>query len=258
MDINGVVEAPGRIAMVDDPTGESYDRMAAEVADSRGGWASPWGDNPLQEHYSWPATRDRLPVLDDRRVLDAGCGIGDHVPWLVEAGATVVGVDASVEAVDRARDRFDDRATFRRADLGEPLPSDGGAFDVVCSHLVLDHVADLRTAFAEFHRVLAPGGVLVFTVIHPIQYYLDYDAVERYYDETAVEVAWPDAPVTSYYRPVGDLLDDLLAADFRLDAVAEPEPPAEYLDHARDRWNVDERPQILCVRARRPDREGFN
>lgn len=235
--------------MTGDRTEESYDRMAAEAEDRRDSWASPWGDNPLQAHYSWPATRDRLPPLDGRRVLDAGCGVGDHVPWLLDRGATVVGVDASVEAVERARDRFGDRATFEPADLSEPLAFEDGAFDVVCSHLVLDHVAALRTAFAEFHRVLAPGGALVFTVIHPMQYYLDYDAVGRYYDETPVEVAWPDAPVTSYHRPLGDLLDDLLAADFRLDAVAEPEPPEAYLEHARDRWNVDERPQILCVRA---------
>jgi len=227
--------------------------MADETQERRGGWASPWGDNPLQEHYSWPATRARLPDLEGRRVLDAGCGVGDHVPWLLDAGATVVGVDASAEPVDRARDRFGDPATFQRADLGESLPFDDGAFDVVLSHLVLDHVADLGTAFGEFHRVLAPDGVLVFTVIHPMQYYLDYDAVERYYDETPVEVAWPDAPVTSYHRPVGDVVDDLLAAGFRLDALDEPEPPAEYLDHARERWNVDERPQILCVRARRSD-----
>lgn len=238
--------------MDDPPRDESYDRMAAEAAD-RGGWASPWGGNPLQEYYSWPATRDRLPPLDGRRVLDAGCGVGDHVPWLLEAGATVVGIDASGEAVDRARERFGDRASFEPADLNEPLAFEDGAFDVVCSHLVLDHVADLRTAFTGFHRVLAPGGVLVFTTIHPMQYYLDYEAVERYYDETPVEVAWPDAPVTSYHRPIGDLLDDLLASGFRLATVAEPEPPAEYLDHARDRWNVGEQPQILCVRARRPD-----
>jgi SAM-dependent methyltransferase len=38
------------------------------------------------------------------------------------------------------------------------------SFDVVTSTEVLEHVPDDRRAFAELHRVLRPGGVLVFTV----------------------------------------------------------------------------------------------
>jgi SAM-dependent methyltransferase len=39
-----------------------------------------------------------------------------------------------------------------------------GAFDIVTSTEVFEHVPDDRRAFAELHRVLRPGGVLVFTV----------------------------------------------------------------------------------------------
>ncbi|NHN47243.1 methyltransferase domain-containing protein [Halostella sp. JP-L12] len=236
----------------DDARGETargYDALAERDGD---GWESPWHDNPLQRHYSWPATKAMLPELADRRVLDAGCGVGDHVEWLLDRGATVVGVDASEAAVDRARSRFDDAAAaaFRRADLTEPLAFDGGAFDVVLSHLVLDHVAELRPVFEEFRRVLSDGGALVFAVVHPMQYYEEYDAVETYYDAAAVEVGWDDATVTSHHRPVGEILNALVGAGFRLDEVAEPRPREEYLDHAPERWSPAERPQILCVRAR--------
>jgi len=44
----------------------------------------------------------------------------------------------------------------------EKLPFEDGAFDLVIGHAILHHIPDLATAFAEFHRVLAPGGILIF------------------------------------------------------------------------------------------------
>ena len=44
----------------------------------------------------------------------------------------------------------------------ERLPFADGSFDLVFGHAVLHHVPDLETAFAEFHRVLRPGGVVAF------------------------------------------------------------------------------------------------
>jgi ubiquinone/menaquinone biosynthesis C-methylase UbiE len=48
-----------------------------------------------------------------------------------------------------------------RADA-ESLPFDDGSFDVVLGHAVLHHLPDLDRAFAEFRRVLVPGGRILF------------------------------------------------------------------------------------------------
>jgi SAM-dependent methyltransferase len=48
-----------------------------------------------------------------------------------------------------------------RADA-ESLPFAAGSFDLVLGHAVLHHLPDLRRAFAEFHRVLRPGGRIIF------------------------------------------------------------------------------------------------
>jgi SAM-dependent methyltransferase len=48
-----------------------------------------------------------------------------------------------------------------RADA-ESLPFPDGSFDLVLGHAVLHHLPDLERAFAEFHRVLVPGGRLAF------------------------------------------------------------------------------------------------
>jgi ubiquinone/menaquinone biosynthesis C-methylase UbiE len=44
----------------------------------------------------------------------------------------------------------------------ESLPFEDGSFDLVLGHAVLHHIPDLPAAFAEFARVLAPGGVVTF------------------------------------------------------------------------------------------------
>jgi SAM-dependent methyltransferase len=48
-----------------------------------------------------------------------------------------------------------------RADA-ESLPFADESFDLVLGHAVLHHLPNLDRAFAEFHRVLAPGGRIVF------------------------------------------------------------------------------------------------
>ena len=44
----------------------------------------------------------------------------------------------------------------------ERLPFEDESFDLVFGHAVLHHIPDLARGFAEFHRVLRPGGTLVF------------------------------------------------------------------------------------------------
>ena len=44
----------------------------------------------------------------------------------------------------------------------EQLPFEDESFDLVLGHAVLHHIPDLDRAFAEFHRVLRPGGLVIF------------------------------------------------------------------------------------------------
>jgi SAM-dependent methyltransferase len=48
-----------------------------------------------------------------------------------------------------------------RADA-QSLPFTDESFDLVLGHAVLHHLPNLHAAFDEFHRVLAPGGMIVF------------------------------------------------------------------------------------------------
>jgi ubiquinone/menaquinone biosynthesis C-methylase UbiE len=93
-------------------------------------------------------------------VLDAGCGAG--VPVMRElAGAEmrVVGIDLSSTQLELARSRVP-AADLAHADLIS-LPFRDRSFDALVSFYAVIHVprAYHRAVFAEFRRVLRPGGI---------------------------------------------------------------------------------------------------
>ena len=109
--------------------------------------------------------RKPLPELN---VLDWGCGKG-HVSFLLqERGARVVSCDHFAEGGTDDDSAFGQRTPIiRRAGisvdrLDDPieLPYTDGAFDVVLSFGVLEHVPKDLESLKELRRVLRPGGLL--------------------------------------------------------------------------------------------------
>ncbi len=97
-----------------------------------------------------------------RSVLVDGCGVGAYVERLIPHAGRVTGLDIETTRVCEARERL--ARTGLKADFlggaGESLPFPDGAFDLVLSHEVLEHVQDDRAAVSEIVRVLRPGGRL--------------------------------------------------------------------------------------------------
>lgn len=97
----------------------------------------------------------------DGPVLDAGCGPGRLTGHLADLGLKVGGLDLSPEMITVARETHPllEFAVGSVLDLDLPDDSLGGI--VAWYSLIHMPPADLPRAFAEFHRVLAPGGHLV-------------------------------------------------------------------------------------------------
>ena len=93
-------------------------------------------------------------------ILDVGCGPG-HVASYLESRCTAVeGVDLSPEMVAQAIATHP-TITFRIGDMFA-LPCETGAFGGIVAFYAIVHLqaAELVAPFVEFHRVLAPGGLV--------------------------------------------------------------------------------------------------
>jgi SAM-dependent methyltransferase len=100
------------------------------------------------------------------RSLEVGAGTGYFSLNLLRAGivrdATCTDISPGmVRTLSANADRLGLSVKSLRADA-ESLPFAGESFDLVLGHAVLHHLPDLERAFSEFHRVLKPGGLIVF------------------------------------------------------------------------------------------------
>lgn len=124
-------------------------------------------NNAWNAYYERPAILSLAGDVAGLWVLDAGCGGGAHASALVDGGAILTGVDASVGLLGIAQRRLNGRARLLLADLNQPLPFLDGSFDLIISSLVMHYLPDWSRPLSEFRRVLSNGGRLVFSTHHP-------------------------------------------------------------------------------------------
>jgi arsenite methyltransferase len=141
------------------------DRWAEWLAERRFG-----GDEATRERFlsNLGATRDvvldRADLGAGEDVLDVGCGEGLIAFGAFERGAgTVIFNDISSDLLDFCREAATDLGVLDRCRFvqapAEALDSIGDeTVDVVTTRSVLIYVQDKAAAFAEFERVLRPGG----------------------------------------------------------------------------------------------------
>lgn len=115
---------------------------------------------------------DRLDAirLAPAQVLDLGTGTGHVARALLKRyrGARVYALDIAEGMLGEARRRSGwwRRPRFICGDI-ERLPFADHSADLLLSNLTLQWCNDLDATFAEFRRVLRPGGALLFTTFGP-------------------------------------------------------------------------------------------
>lgn len=224
-----------------DAMGRHYQERAAESA--------------YNAHYDRPAVLAALGAVRGLRVLDAACGPGLYTQELLARGAMVMAFDASPVMVDLARARIADQAQIDLAVLGQPLPYPDGAFDSIVCALAIHYAEDRAVAFAEFRRVLRPGGALVVSTQHPTTDWLRKGG--SYFDVKLETDVWRtesgDQPVRFWREPLSVLCGHATGAGFLIEKVIEPLPA----DTMRERYPEDYRkltaePGFLILRLGKP------
>ena len=143
-----------------------YHDVAAESYDSK--WGIDFGEVGQGQVVGKLRKLLGAAALDRgfERSLEVGAGTGYFSLNLLRAGivreATCTDISPGmVRTLAANAERLGLTVKSRRADA-ESLPFGAAGFDLVLGHAVLHHLPDLERAFSEFHRVLKPGGRIVF------------------------------------------------------------------------------------------------
>lgn len=150
-----------------DVTAPSYDTINA------------WMSLRTGEGYRLDALR-RAGVGPGQKTLDIATGTGvlaAHAALLVGPHGSVIAIDPSLPMLREAGRRG---GFHRVGGVAEALPLPDRGLDFISMGYALRHVADLRLTFAEFFRVLRPGGRLLILEIVPPPSRLGYGLTKFY------------------------------------------------------------------------------
>lgn len=117
----------------------------------------------------WRACISMLALPPSAHVLEVGSGSGGPAVYLARtSGCRITGLDVNAHGVANARalaraQGVDDRAEFRVLDARGPLPFGGDTFDAVIANDAMCHLANRSAVLREWHRVVRPGGRVLFT-----------------------------------------------------------------------------------------------
>ena len=110
-----------------------------------------------------------LHLSKSSRLLDVACGSGKPTLRIAQkTGCHVSGVDLHADGIASATANarqigYEGRAHFHHANAAERLSFDAASFDAVTCIDAINHLPDRPAALADWHRVLKPGGSLLFT-----------------------------------------------------------------------------------------------
>jgi SAM-dependent methyltransferase len=159
--------------MINDPNQFSREAWDANAEH----WDSRMGDegNDFFNLLCWPVLASFLDPRPGSRLLDIACGNGLTSRRLAALGLDVTAFDYSANLIEKARARSTGRqspVSYHLLDATDepqllktlqPL----SPFDSALSNMALFDMPEIEPLFRALRRLLAPGGVFVFSLMHP-------------------------------------------------------------------------------------------
>ena len=126
---------------------------------------------PKRLAREWRFLEKAFGSLPSRRILDLGCGTGEHARFLAEKGFEVVGVDVSDTMLERAREGVVPAGVqFLQGDLAHVETVVTGKFGgAICLGNTLVHITSapvLADLLRGIRKVLLPGAPLIVQILN--------------------------------------------------------------------------------------------
>ncbi len=180
------------------------------------------------------------------KLLDVACGDGTDLVHYKSLGADIYGVDSSEEMIALAKAK-NPEAVLEMATF-DALPFPDNFFDAVVSKYAIQTAPNIEPAFSEIHRVLKPGGVLMYLAVHPFRQYLERKEIDGdYFSQTvvdsiifggAVHLKEPTHTMNEYFNK--DFLSKFDVVDYK-----------EVWDPAAEQINNAKYPGFFILKARK-------
>ncbi|PWT94539.1 MAG: class I SAM-dependent methyltransferase [Blastocatellia bacterium] len=249
-------------------TGDSSTQSWDSIADD---WIAHADTNDYRNFFLMPRMFEMLGDVRNLRVLDLGCGEGGYGRELARRGAQVVGLDGSARMIQIARHRaaaekLDIKFICTNANAMDEIADH--SFDLVVAPMSLMDVEDYPGAVRETHRVLAPGGSLVMSILHPCfsapvsqwerdpneRHRLVHFKVDHYFErkvwEERITVRFQKS-VLRRHRPLEDYMQVPLRTGFVLEDFCEPLPTEDELTKSARFRKITRVPYFLFMRWKR-------
>jgi len=153
-------------------------------------------DAAVNIHVGWPVLFQQIDFqakyigVSRCKILDFGCGAGEFLKRLHKLGHSVVGIDHSENMLYAARKFIPKTIELVHGDHESPVFDDDkyrNYFDIITAVHSLEWIENIETTFANFHKVLKPGGIILFAVfpkVHIVDSLKIKDLFEDFDSET--------------------------------------------------------------------------
>lgn len=119
--------------------------------------------------------------INNKTLLDVGCGGGILCEALAGSGARVSGIDAALEAIETAKAHAIDNGLFIDYHHSPIEDYEQGGYDVITCMELLEHIDHPEQVLAHCQRLLKPDGLLfVSTISRTLKAYASAVLVAEY------------------------------------------------------------------------------
>lgn len=155
-----------------------FSRLAQEWWDGEGPFGILHRMNPVRLQFIRSSAESHfdkdshaLEPFKGLDILDIGCGGGLVSEPLARLGGTVMGIDASGDAIEVAQAHQDLMGaslalSYQCAQPEDLLPARESSFDIITALEIIEHVADVELFLKSCSRLLKPGGLLILSTLN--------------------------------------------------------------------------------------------